>query len=78
MAITSAEIDNAGERYRSEIPMESIITIFVFRYDMCRRRKGGRCTKGTAGTFARFLRTFGGVGWAKGCIDFGLMCVHTM
>lgn len=22
---------------------------FLFRYDMCRRRKGGRCTKGTAG-----------------------------
>lgn len=21
----------------------------VYRYDMCRRRKGGRCTKGTAG-----------------------------
>lgn len=25
------------------------IKIIFRRYDMCRRRKGGRCTKGTAG-----------------------------
>lgn len=27
----------------------------IFRYDMCRRRKGGRCTKGTAGNFANIF-----------------------
>lgn len=31
-----------------------IIFLPSFRYDMCRRRKGGRCTKGTAGMFEIF------------------------
>lgn len=29
--------------------MKTQKTDFTNRYDMCRRRKGGRCTKGTAG-----------------------------
>lgn len=29
--------------------MKTKTTDFTNRYDMCRRRKGGRCTKGTAG-----------------------------
>lgn len=33
---------------------KNIIIIF-HRYDMCRRRKGGRCTKGTAGNLLNFL-----------------------
>lgn len=32
-----------------------ILLQFLFRYDMCRRRKGGRCTKGTAGKNNNFL-----------------------
>lgn len=31
------------------IKMETPKTNLTNRYDMCRRRKGGRCTKGTAG-----------------------------
>lgn len=33
------------------------------RYDMCRRRKGGRCTKGTAGK------------WLKIITDLGFVCL---
>lgn len=36
-------------------PKFYVLTTTSSRYDMCRRRKGGRCTKGTAGNSGNFL-----------------------